>query len=340
MSPKIKLNLLVFELTDACNQQCKFCYNHWKGLDESPDTIISDYSKANKVLKKVFLQAEVSSISLSGGEPMLFPRIHDLILTARFNKSQVSVLTNGTLLTDFDLQTFQQLGVHRLQIPILSSNSAIHDKLTQLPGTWEKCVTTAKKILSITPEKFNAVLVLTKANLVGLEETLDFLKELGVKTVLVNRFNIGGLGRKFKDELELTHEELNEAYTIINKFASDNNIRFHSGVCTPICVLNPAHFPHISFTFCNTDVSVRPITINHQGDVRFCNHSPRILGNVFEKPLHDILYSDGFSAYFNTVPEFCASCQLLEKCKGGCRAASEQVYKTFSRVDPVIENSK
>ncbi|HRZ97654.1 MAG TPA: radical SAM protein [Paludibacter sp.] len=338
MPPKIKLNLLVFELTDACNQQCKFCYNHWKGLEESPQTIISEYSKVNKVLKKVLSQAEVSSISLSGGEPMLFSRIHDLILTARFHKSQVSVLTNGTLLTDFDLQTFQQLGVHRLQIPILSSDPSTHDKLTQLPGSWEKCVAAAKKILNTSPEKFNAVLVLNKANLTGLEKTLEFYKELGVKTVLVNRFNIGGLGRMFKEELELTRSELNEAYIIINTFASENTIRFHSGVCTPICVLNPSDFPHISFTFCNTDVSVRPITINHQGDVRFCNHSPRVLGNIFEKPLHDILYSDGFSAYFNTVPEFCASCQLLDTCKGGCRAASEQVYQTFSRVDPVVEN--
>lgn len=338
MTQKIKLNLLVFELTDACNQQCKFCYNHWKGLDELPQSVISDYAKSKNVLKKVFSQAEVSSISFSGGEPMLFPRIHDLILSARFHKSQISVLTNGTLITDSDLEIFHQLGVHRLQIPILSSDADIHDKLTQLPGSWEKCVATAKKILNTSPDKFNAVLVLTKANLSGLYETLEFYKALGVKTILVNRFNIGGLGRTFKEELELNHTELHQAFSIVNKFASNNPIRFHSGVCTPICVLNPADFPHISFTFCNTDVSVRPITINHQGDVRFCNHSPRILGNVFEKPLYDILYSDNFSAYFNTIPEFCTSCKLLDTCKGGCRAASEQVYQTFSKVDPIVEN--
>jgi radical SAM protein with 4Fe4S-binding SPASM domain len=340
MPQKIKLNLLVFELTDACNQQCMFCYNHWKGLDETSQTVKSDYARARKVLKKVFSQAEVSSFSFSGGEPMLFPRIHDLILHARFHKSQVSVLTNGTLLTDFDLQTFQQLGVNRIQIPILSANSSIHDKLTQLPGSWRKCIVSAKEILKTTPEKFNAVLVLTKLNLDGLKATLEFYKELGIMTVLVNRFNIGGLGRKHKDELELTHTELNSAFATINTFASTNNIRFHSGVCTPMCVLNPADFPHISFSFCNTDVSVRPITINHQGDVRFCNHSPRVLGNVFEKSLHNILYSDDYSAYFNSVPEFCTSCKLLDTCKGGCRAASEQVYHTFSKVDPVMECRK
>ena len=336
MKSKIKLNLLVFELTDACNQQCKFCYNHWKGLDEVPVLPKSEYSKAKKVLKKVFSQADVNSISFSGGEPLLFPHIHDLILTARFNKTQVSVLTNGTLLKEFDFETFEQLGVHRIQIPILSSNHETHDALTQLSGSWNKCTSSARRILESTPDKLNAVLVITKRNLPDLKETLEFYASMGIQTVLVNRYNVGGLGRKYNDELELIHEELQNAFLLINDFAKSSSIRFHSGVCTPICVLDPADYPLITFSFCNTDVSVRPITINHQGDVRFCNHSPRVLGNVFERSLNEILYSTENDDYYNSIPSFCVSCNFLQLCKGGCRAASEQVYNTFSKVDPLL----
>ncbi len=337
MKSKIKLNLLVFELTDACNQQCKFCYNHWKGTDSESLRIASEYSKTKKVLKKIFSQAEISSVSFSGGEPLLASRVHDLALMCRFHKSQVSILTNGTLLTNTDLNIFNQIGVNRIQIPILSSKSHIHDSLTQLLGSWTKCVEATQKILAVSPEKYNAVLVLTKQNIDDIDDTLNFYDQLGVRTVLVNRFNVGGMGRKFKSELELSHKELQESFSKINKFAVLHSIQFHSGVCTPVCVLNPMDYPNITFSFCNTDISVRPITINHQGDIRFCNHSPRVLGNIFERPLKEILVEYFQSDYFNAIPEYCSDCNLLSTCKGGCRAASEQVYDTFSKVDPVVE---
>ncbi|MDL2315444.1 radical SAM protein, partial [Bacteroidales bacterium OttesenSCG-928-C19] len=251
--------------------------------------------------------------------------------------ANVSVLTNGTLLTESDLSVFKELGVNKVQIPILSANPAIHDELTQVQGSWKKAVSNAEKIIKTNSEKFNAVLVLTKQNILNIEETLSFYESLGVKTALVNRFNIGGLGRKHRDELELSHSELKKVFEQINNFGKARSIRFFSGVCTPMCILNPADYPYIGFSFCNKDVSSRPITINTKGDVRFCNHSPNVLGNIFEKPLKDILYSETYNSYFNTTPEYCASCSLLSLCQGGCRAASEQLYNTFSKADPVVD---
>ncbi|NDV47705.1 radical SAM protein [Paludibacter sp. 221] len=336
MPKKINLDVLIFELTDACNERCKFCYNHWKGTDNVVKQEKTNYAKTKKVLQKVFSQADVGSISFSGGEPMLFPRIHDLILFTRFHKTNVSVLTNGTLVTEQDLRIFSQLGVSRIQIPIHSANPETHDAVTQVKGSWEKSVNTVQKIVAQDADKFSTVLVLTKQNLPDLNDTLSLYHDLGIQSVLVNRFNIGGEGRKYRHELELTHTELKEAFSIINDFSRNNVMRFYSGVCTPICVLNPKDYPCISFSFCNTDMSKRPITINHAGDVRFCNHSPRVLGNVFEKPLHDILFDKSIAEYYSSTPEFCVSCQLLKTCGGGCRAASEQVYDTFAIVDPIM----
>ena len=37
------------------------------------------------------------------------------------------------------------------------------------------------------------------------------------------------------------------------------------------------------------------------------------------------------------MPAECSDCHLLERCGGGCRAASEQLYGTFSRKDPIID---
>ena len=336
MSKKIELNVLIFELTDDCNQNCKFCYNYRKGNAGQFTAEPASYRRVRKVLKTVFKQASVKSVSFSGGEPLLLPGIRDLVFYARLHKSNVSVLTNGTLLDNELLEGFSDLGVGRIQIPLLSANPKTHDALTQLEGSWEQAVEASRKLIKKNPDRFNAVLVLTKQNAGELAETLLFYESLGVRNVLVNRFNIGGLGRQYQAELNLTHQELQEAFREIDDFACEHDIRFYSGVCTPICVLNPGEYRKIAFSFCNKDVSLRPITVNYNGDVRFCNHSPRILGNIFEKTLSEILLNKDYDAYFNTIPDYCATCELLTRCGGGCRAASEQVYNTFAKADPVL----
>jgi radical SAM protein with 4Fe4S-binding SPASM domain len=339
MNQKIELNALIFELTDSCNQNCKFCYNYWKGNKNKTEPAAGQisYRQIRKILKMVFSQASVKSISFSGGEPLLMPKIADLVFYSRLHKANVSILTNGTLLDDELIENFFNLGVRHIQIPLLSSNQTTHDLLTQSFGSWAKAFEAIFSVMKKNPDWISAVLVLNRQNISELTEILHLYNFLCVKNVLVNRFNIGGLGRKYKSELNLSHQELKDAFREIDDFAGKHNINFYSGVCTPICILNPADYKNIAFSFCSKDVSMRPITINYRGDVRFCNHSPRILGNISEKPLSEILYSKDYDAYFNSVPDHCEACQLLKLCGGGCRAASEQVYNTFAKADPLLE---
>jgi radical SAM protein with 4Fe4S-binding SPASM domain len=97
-------------------------------------------------------------------------------------------------------------------------------------------------------------------------------------------------------------------------------------------------YPNIRFSHCSTDLSQRPLTVNYRGDVRFCNHSPRVLGNIYTTPLKEIIRTSQVDGYFDSVPSLCTGCKLWERCKGGCRAASEQLYGSFDRVDPIMEN--
>ena len=78
------------------------------------------------------------------------------------------------------------------------------------------------------------------------------------------------------------------------------------------------------------------MTVNYSGEVRFCNHSPKVLGNIFDRPISEILSDDGVRDWYSAVPEKCASCALLPRCAGGCRAASEQVFGTFAHEDPIL----
>ncbi len=328
--PRFHISNIVYELTGACNQCCRFCYNHWRP-EGAP---APDPARARKTLRKLLSQCSVGTISFSGGEPLLLPNIHDLMLRARLRGSHVNVLTNGTLLTQDALDNFVSLGVSAIQIPLLSADAEVHDYLTCVSGSWEKAVDATRRAGS----KGVTVLVITKLNAPGVEETLSLIRDCGIRTVMVNRFNIGGNGIRNMRELVPDSKTLASAFAAIEAFAAAHpDMRFVSGVCTPLCFLDTTPYPHIKFTKCSTELTGRPVTINYSGDVRFCNHSPRVLGNIYSRPISDILQDPDINALYAGMPADCSDCHLLERCGGGCRAASEQLYGTFSRKDPIID---
>lgn len=335
MRQRIELSHLVYELTEACNQNCKFCYNHWRPDGSQP----IDTRLARRTLARLLRQAKVGSLSFSGGEPTLLNNVHNLVLRARFWGAKVNILTNGTKLTEDDIENYTQIGLSTYQIPLLSCKPEIHDYLTGVEGAWKKANHSVCKILEkVGSEHLAVVLILTACNREYLKETLDWYYEMGVRTVMVNRFNLGGNGLQHKEELCLSQVELRKAFRVVSDFAiSHSDMRFVSGVCTPLCVMDPREFPGVRFTTCTTEIQNRPITINYRGDVRFCNHSPFVLGNIWNRNLRDILEDEQLIARYSGVPTECVDCKLYARCKGGCRAASEQVYGTFERMDPISE---
>ena len=336
-SSKQNIPFVVFELTDACNQKCKFCYNYWKGAGCVMDIPGPDFRLARRTLRRLLRQANIGSISLSGGEPMLTPRIHELTLKARFAGSNVNLLSNGTLIKDMDIEIMNQIGVGTIQIPILAAEPSLHDYTTGLEGSWQKAVDNARKISATKPGWLLPVLIVSKLNAHCVGDILCFYhSEFGATRAMVNRFNIGGLGKLNASELTLTTAELKDAFERVNKVAGELGMTIQSGVCTPMCVLNPDNYPNIIFSHCSTDLSNRPLTVNYKGDVRFCNHSPRVLGNIYDKTIGEIVSNCQVDGYFDRIPTPCNTCKLWARCRGGCRAASEQLYGTFDKVDPIL----
>ena len=324
---KMELGFMVFELTDACNQACRFCYNHFKGGAEPCTVAAPDFRMARRTLKRLQREANISSISFSGGEPMLMPRIHDLILKARLGGSNVNLLTNGTLLKAEDINIIRDLGVGVVQIPLLSDRAEVHDHITQLAGSWERAMASAKRITDIDPAWLTPVFILSRLNVADIESTLEMYAAMVVKRIMLNRFNIGGLGRKYAAELTLSHAELRDAFRRANAKLGELSMRAHNGVCTPMCVLTPSDYPNITFTHCTTDLKSRPLTINYRGDVRFCNHSPRVLGNIHKEHLEDILRRITDEGIYDTTCRLGAAIRHIRHCRPCIRFINLKLYE-------------
>ncbi|GHT19522.1 GeoRSP system radical SAM/SPASM protein [Bacteroidia bacterium] len=331
----IQLPHIAFEITDACNLNCVYCYNVWK-MPAAQRVPFNSYKKATETLRRLFVQAEVQSVAFTGGEPLLAERFKETVLFVRMAGKRITLISNGNLLSPKLCAALLRIGVSLFEFPVHSQRPDIHDKMTGSVGSHEKSLAAMRAVQSgggyVVP-----VVVLTKFNINHLAETLDFIHSLGCKRIMLNRYNIGGRGCAAPLDVSATAAELRTAFRIANEKAAEHGLSLTSNVCSPVCLLNPKDYPLIGFGHCSFNPLQRPVTLDINGNVRLCNHSPVVAGNIYEKNISEILFSNYSAQWETAVPAFCADCKEWNICKGGCRAASEQVFGTLHNEDPIVK---
>jgi radical SAM protein with 4Fe4S-binding SPASM domain len=331
---KLPLSQITLELTDKCNLACNYCYNIWKipGVER---IAFDSYPDAIKVLRRMFSLASIGRVVLTGGEPFMVKRLLEIVLFCRMEGKSVTIITNGFAGTPEAYKQLVAMGVRLFEMPVHSADPAVHDGITQVKGSWRKSVNSLLEIKRLGGYPV-AVVVLTKQNVEMLGETLDFIHRSGIHRIMLNRYNIGGAGTANPAAVSATHEQLARAYRMADRKSGETGLTISSNVCTPRCLLNPADYPRLTFGNCSGNPLRRPVTMDLNGDIRLCNHSPVKAGNIFTQDLNEILYSPYAQSWNEIIPGYCAACNLWEECKGGCRAASEQCGLGLSHVDPIM----
>ena len=110
----LKKPISVFwEPTEYCNLQCKHCYTN-SGPNKSLEI---KFSKAQKIVDQLYEEG-IYSIGLGGGEPLTLPFLCDLIKYINSKGMQISISTNGLLLSDIYLRKLKEAGLKILQVSI------------------------------------------------------------------------------------------------------------------------------------------------------------------------------------------------------------------------------
>ena len=89
-----------------------------------------------KVLDIIRYEAEVPSVSFTGGEPLTFKELPKLIKYAsKTNKMRVNLITNGTLITPAKAKELARAGLSSAQVSIESAYASEHDAITGVSGS-------------------------------------------------------------------------------------------------------------------------------------------------------------------------------------------------------------
>ena len=102
------------EPTTYCQLKCEGCY---RGEDKGiPQRHKNDYTVLNEIDKQIELRG-IKLLTISGGEPLLYPKLGQVIDYAKSKNLQVRLLTNGVLLTP---KLIDKLNVDEILIHIFS----------------------------------------------------------------------------------------------------------------------------------------------------------------------------------------------------------------------------
>lgn len=334
MINKIKLPGVIYEMTTLCNLKCRYCYNYWKKGNEDLKQI-EEYTP-KKTLKQFMKSVKCNEITFSGGEPTTnFEELIDCIMYAKARNKKVTIITNATLLDEEKINILAQLKVELIEITINSYDGKTHESINGIKGSFNKSIENIKRIQNKGIEVVVPI-VITRYNCQDIKKTLEYLQSLGIKRIMLNRYNIGGEGCNKPKEILPDFKDLKNAFKECNEFAEKNNIKLYSLVCTPHCVLNPEDYSNIIFSNCGTENLNRRYTLTRNGEIRYCNHSPEVIGNVYKDKMKEILKNDKLNKWSKTEPEFCKMCNKKEECQYGCRAASQQMGFGLEKEDPIV----
>ncbi len=327
------LQTVIFEVTQACNHDCRHCYNVWKSPQRYPGGEL-DAPDTKRLLDGIFQETQTQHLTLSGGEPLLRDDIFDLMAHAAERKVNINLLTNGSLLDEATAKRCVEAGVTLFEIPLLSDQPDMHNCLTG-SSSFESVVE-AFPNARLAGVHVVAVFVVTRLNADHLCRTIEMAFALGAQAMMVNRFNVGGRGIENLEELMPSAEQVRDALAVADDCARRFGLPVSCSVPVPPCVVDTSEFEKVGFGFCAAGTDRAYYTFDALGNVRMCNHSPTILGNILEQPFGEIVESTSARDFMAAVPEECAGCQHLRECQGGCKAAAEQCHGSLTACDPFL----
>ncbi len=120
----------------ACNNRCVFCID---GLPKREDRSFMPFLAMQRELEQWYAEG-YRSVGFLGGEPTAYPKICESVAYARsLGFTRVAIATNATRLrlTHFT-DRLLDAGLTRITISMHGHTAALEDRLTRVPGNFEK----------------------------------------------------------------------------------------------------------------------------------------------------------------------------------------------------------
>jgi len=306
-------------ITEACNLRCNMC-DIWKRVDIKNELTFEELIKLLDELKEMKIQV----VGLSGGEPLLKPRVFEFIKEAKKRGFIVHINSNATLIKNAEkAKEIIESGLDSFTVSF-DGLKELHDEIRNVPGTFERAVSGIKILLEERKKK-NAEMriatstVIMKKNLYQIKELTLFLKDLGVDAIAFQPFTTSLMDdERAKEEHTISNpEDINELKKLIGwliKLKKETGI---IGNSFAFLKLTPDYFENKKLPACFAGYF--NIDMDAKGNVYPCIGMPSV-GNIRDNTLREIWSGEKYKNFRKKVLPNC------QKCFIGCYGEPSVMY--------------
>ncbi len=304
-------------LTYRCNNACIHCYSG-SPAEVKPEL---DAKRWKAVLRKI-VGLGVPNVVFTGGEPTLRGDLVELVAEAQRLGLVAGLVTNGRRLADRSYaESLVRAGLDYAQVTLESHRPEVHEKITQVPGSWRETVEGIRNLADLgIYVDVNATL--STLNVGDVRGLVELAAELGADAVSANRLIYSGRGLEVREWFEPTPEQTLKALEEMVDAAAEHDMEFRWYGVTRYCELNPlGHQLGVKFcSACSITMAVEP-----DGTVIPCQSYYQPLGNILKDSWdsvwnHDLCRGIRSRAFAGGA---CLSCPFYRACGGGCPLEAE-----------------
>lgn len=259
-----RLKNLFFEVTDCCNLNCLHCGSACLSSNRN----YLDFKLIEKTLKEIATTYDSKEIwvSITGGEPMLYPKLIDAIKLSRKLGFRCGMTSNGTLITEEMAKQLSDAGLETIAVSI-DGLKETHESLRKKEGCFEQALNGVENLRKHGIEA-QVISVIHKENIHQLNEMFDFFQNFGFYSWRL--INIEPIGRaRINDNLLLEVDEIKSLLDFIKDKRASSNVEMDVTFgCSHFLPLEYEHEVRDFFFQCGAGVSVASIMVN--GDIASC----------------------------------------------------------------------
>lgn len=317
------LRELKVEINRACPLNCLHCSSD--GAASAPEQLA--HETFSRLLKE-FADMGGEDVCISGGEPLLYPDLADVIKDCRKFGIRASFYTSGVMFHNGSIKTISDeiielLVANNIKVifSIHGARARIHEALTRTKGSFNATVSAVEKVLKANLS-VETHIVPTALNFEDLGSTIRLISSLGIHKVSLLRFVPQGRGRLNSDLLQLSEDQMGQLGQKIMDLRQElPMINIRTGAPYNIlCPQTPAK--------CEAGISV--LTVRPDGDIAPCDAFKRFIvlddyDNITRQSLSDVWHKSLFINSIRSirkagVDSSCAACPIHDKCNSGCLA--------------------
>lgn len=321
-------------VTYRCNFRCSFCY---AGINCTRDAASTELSTAElkELIYKIRFQAQVPSISFTGGEPTLRKDLPDLIAYAKEIDMRVNLISNGYLIDENLAKAMKNAGLDSAQLSLEGVTEETHDAIVGVKGAYQQLLK-AVKHLEAEGIRVHTNTTLSLENVDEVERLPGFLKELGMARFSMNLVIPTGSAKEH-DKILLPYSKAGEIVKKIYDESKKHDIEFMWYSPLPLCMFNTitAGLGNKGCAACDGLLSVDP-----EGNIIPCSSWDEPMGNLLRNDFESIWHSDR-STYIRNKMEthpLCRECDNFHSCQGACPLYWN--VNGYGELDKIFEKNK